>query len=111
MEARKMSDYGSSADTVVWLKALGASAAGRVLLLLSATREDKPSLAKLLGIMLYEIPLVCAFALLGWHVAPILGATDDNWRVTGTVMLAWGGQRGLDMLLQRFFPPNRGGGS
>lgn len=92
-------------DFWVWAKALAASAAGRALLLLNATRSDRPSLAKIVGVMLYELPLVCAFALLGWHAAGVIGASTEEWRVTITVMLAWGGQRGLDMVLQRVFPP------
>ena len=94
-----------SPDFWVWAKALGAAAAGRALLLLSATRSEAPSLAKLVGIALYELPLVCAFALLGWHVASIIGAEAEDWRITLTVMLAWTGQRGLDLVLQRIFPP------
>lgn len=86
-------------------KALGAAAAGRVLLLLNATRSEQPSFAKLIGVALYEVPLVCAFALLGWHIAAIVGAATEEWRITITVMLAWAGQRGLDLALQRLFPP------
>lgn len=89
----------------VWAKALAASAAGRALLLLSATRSETPSVAKLVGVALYELPLVGAFAVLGWHAAGVLGASSEEWRVTITVMLAWAGQRGLDMVLQRIFPP------
>lgn len=95
-----------SPDLWVMVKALGAAAAGRVLLLLlNATRSEKPSLAKLLGVALYEVPLVCAFAILGLHFAAIVGAASDEWRITITVMLAWTGQRGLDLVLQRIFPP------
>lgn len=95
-------------DSMVILKALAAAAAGRALQLLNATRKDTPSLAKLLGIALYELPLVCAFALIGWHAAGLVGASTDEWRITFTVMLAWAGQRGLDMLLQRLFPSRDG---
>lgn len=94
-----------SPDLWVMAKALAAAMAGRALLLLNATRAETPSFAKILGIALYELPLVCAFALLGWHVAGLLGAESDEWRVTVTVMLAWAGQRGLDLVLQRLFPP------
>lgn len=94
-----------SPDLWVIAKALAAAMAGRALLLLNATRAETPSLAKVAGIILYELPLVCAFALLGWHVAALLGAQSDEWRVTVTVMLAWAGQRGLDLVLQRLFPP------
>jgi hypothetical protein len=92
-------------DLWIWAKALAASAAGRALLLLNATRSDTPSLQKVIGIALYELPLVCAFALLGWHVAGLIGAATEEWRVTITIILAWAGQRGLDMVLQRVFPP------
>lgn len=92
-------------DSWVMAKALAAAAAGRALLLLNATRAEAPTLAKVIGIALYELPLVCAFALLGWHVAGLIGAESEEWRVTITVMLAWAGQRGLDLLLQRLFPP------
>ncbi len=94
-----------SPDFWIIAKAMAAAGAGRALLLLNATRAEAPSLAKVVGIMLYEIPLVCAFALLGWHVASILGAQTEEWRITVTVMLAWAGQRGLDLVLQRVFPP------
>lgn len=102
-ETRRMQDPGP--DLWVIAKAMAAAGAGRALLLLTATRSDTPSLRKIVGIMLYEIPLVCAFALLGWHLASILGAHTEEWRITVTVMLAWAGQRGLDMALQRIFPP------
>ena len=92
-------------DSWVMAKALAAAAAGRALLLLNATRAEAPTLAKVIGIALYELPLVCAFAELGWHVAGLIGAESEEWRVTITVMLAWAGQRGLDLLLQRLFPP------
>lgn len=94
-----------SPDAWVMAKALAAAAAGRALLILDATRRETPSLAKLFGIVLYEIPLVCAFALLGWHAAAILGASADEYRITITVVLAWSGQRGIDLILQRIWPP------
>ena len=94
-----------SPDLWVMGKALAAAGAGRALQLLSATRAERPSVAKIVGIILYELPLVCAFALLGWHVAGVIGAESDEWRVTVTVIMAWSGQRGLDLVLQRLFPP------
>ena len=98
-------------DTWVMAKALAAAAAGRALLLLNATRSETPSWRKVLGIALYELPIICAFALLGWHVSTIFQADADEWRITLTVMLAWTDQRGLDLILQRLFPsrPNDGG--
>lgn len=98
-----------SPDLWVMIKAMAASAGGRALLLLSATRSEAPTLAKIVGVLLYEIPVVCAFALLGWHVAGLFGARTDEWRITVTMMLAWAGQRGLDLVLQRVFPPKPGG--
>lgn len=94
-----------SPDAWVMAKALAAAAAGRALLILEATRRETPSLAKLAGIALYEIPLVCAFALLGWHVAMLFGAASEEWRITVTVMLAWSGQRAFDLVMQRVWPP------
>ncbi len=92
-------------------KALGAAAAGRALLILNATRQETPSIAKLVGIALYEVPIICAFALLGWHISPLLNATTEEWRITATIMLAWTGQRGLDLVLQRLFPTKHPSGT
>ena len=105
MGASRMDNPTPVPDLWVMGKAMAAAAAGRALLLLNATRSETPTITKICGVILYEIPLVCAFALLGWHGAALLGAQTEEWRITITVMLAWAGQRGLDMVLQRIFPP------
>lgn len=107
MEVQRMDGPGAP-DFWVVVKALMAAAAGRALLILNATRQETPSVQKLIGVALYEIPVTCAFALLGWNVAPLLGAHADEWRVTLTVILAWTGQRGLDTVLQRVLPSQPG---
>lgn len=103
MELRQVQDP-MTPDIWIAAKALAAAAAGRALLILNATRQETPSVAKLVGIALYEVPIICAFALLGWHVTPLLNANTEEWRITATIMLAWTGQRGLDLVLQRMFP-------
>jgi hypothetical protein len=87
------------------LKALAAAAAGRALLLLAAKRDAVPSWAKLCAIALYELPLIGALAFVGWHAAGWLWqSADDDARVVITVMLAWSGQRGADLIMSRLWP-------
>ena len=98
----RMNDFLENAP--VWLKALAAAAAGRSLLLLQARRDVPLTLRNLLTAILYEAPLIAAFALLGWHVAAVLGSEHESTRIVLTVMLANLGARGIDRLISRVLP-------
>lgn len=85
-------------------KALGAAFAGRALLLLDARRDMPITVRRILTAVLWEVPLICAFAMIGWHLAPLLGLDHENGRVVVTTLLANLGARGLDRLVARFLP-------
>ena len=88
-----------------WLKALAAAAAGRSLLLLQARRDTRPlSWHAVLTVLLYEVPLIAAFALLGWHAAALLHSDSENIRIVFTTLLAHVGARGMDRLISRVLP-------
>lgn len=87
-----------------WLKALAAAAAGRSLLLLQARRDVPLTLRRALTAILYEAPLIAAFALLGWHAAASMGLEHESTRIVLTVMLANLGARGIDRLISRILP-------
>ena len=85
-----------------WVKALAAAAAGRCLLLLKAQRGTTPlSWHAVLTVLLYEVPLIAAFALLGWHAAALLQFDSENMRIVFTTLLAHVGARGIDALVSR----------
>jgi len=90
-----------------WLKALAAAAAGRSLLLLQARRDTRLlSWQAVLTVLLYEVPLIAAFALLGWHAAALLQFDGENIRIVFTVLLAHLGARGIDLLVSRVLQPS-----
>ncbi len=91
-------------DAAAIAKALGAAFAGRALLLLEARRDMPITVRRILTAVLWEVPLICAFAILGWHVAPVLGMDDENARVVVTTLLANIGARGVDRLVSRILP-------
>ena len=89
---------------MAWWKPFLAAAAGRALLLLEARRDHPVTWQRILGIMLFEPPIIAAFGILGWH---LFGSVEsENNRVVFTLILAWAGQRGLDLLLSRIIPPS-----
>jgi len=98
-----MNDFLENAP--VWIKALAAAAAGRSLLLLQARRDVPLTLRRALTAILYETPLIAAFALLGWHAAALLSLEHESTRIVLTVMLANLGARGIDRLISRVLPP------
>lgn len=83
------------------LKALSAAASGRILLLVGLPRELHLTLRQVVTTALWEMPLIAAFALLGWHAAAVLGLVEESGRIVVTAMLANLGARGLDRLLAR----------
>lgn len=91
-------------DAPAWLKAMAAAAAGRALLLLEARRDVPLTWRRVMTALLYEAPLIAAFALLGWHSAALLGMQNESTRIVATVMLANLGARGIDRLVSRVFP-------
>jgi hypothetical protein len=92
-------------------KALAAAFAGRALLMLEARRDLPITARRILTAVLWEVPLICAFAMIGWHLAPLLGLDNENGRVVVTTLLANLGARGLDRLVSRILPapPPEGG--
>lgn len=88
-------------DIAAFLKALGAAAAGRGLLLLSATHYDRLSWGQLTRVVLYEMPIIGSVAFVGYHVAPMIGSADEHSRAVVTALIAAGGQRVIDMILAR----------
>jgi hypothetical protein len=98
-----MSDlFGHDGPTIV--KALAAAAAGRALLLLNARRDVPITLRRVTTAVFYEVPLIAAFALIGWHGAALLGLDNDSGRIVLTCILANLGARGLDRLITRVLP-------
>jgi hypothetical protein len=98
-----------SAADIVWWKPFAAAAAGRALLLLEAKRSEPITSQKILGVLLYEPCIIAGFAFLAWHA--FSGVQSEDIRLTATVLLAWTGQRGLEMLLSRFLPARPPGAS
>jgi hypothetical protein len=86
-------------------KALAAAFAGRALLLLEARRDMPITLRRVLTAVLWEVPLIAAFALIGWHAAELLGFESESARIVLTALLANLGARGLDRLVARILPP------
>lgn len=102
----RMSDFfGSDGSSI--LKALAAAAAGRALLLLDARRDVPITWRRVTTVLLWEIPLIAAFALIGWHGAELLGLENDSAQIVLTCLLANLGARGLDRLVSRVLPPVR----
>lgn len=89
------------------LKALAAAAAGRALLLLDVRRDPAITWRRAATVILWEIPLIAAFALIGWHGAQLLGLDNDSAQIVLTCLLANLGARGLDRLVSRVLPPVR----
>lgn len=87
-------------------KALAAAAAGRALLLLNARRDVPLTFRRMATAILYEVPLIAAFALIGWHGAEVMGLENDSGRIVLTCILANLGARGLDRLVSRVLPPS-----
>lgn len=103
LSARAMHDiFGTEVPAA--LKALGAAFAGRALLLLEARRDMPITLRRILTAVLWEVPLIAAFALLGWHGAELLGLESESGRIVLTALLANLGARGLDRLVSRVLP-------
>jgi hypothetical protein len=98
-------------DTVSALKALGAAFAGRALLLLDVRRDIPITLRRVLTVILWEIPLIAAFALIGWHVAALIGFDSESGRIVVTALLSNLGARGMDRLVSRVLPPPGGPGN
>jgi hypothetical protein len=94
------------ADGPAILKALAAAAAGRALLLLHARRDVPLTWRRAATALLYEVPLIAAFALIGWHGAELLGLENPSARIVLTCILANLGARGLDRLVSRVLPPS-----
>lgn len=90
------------------VKALGAAFAGRALLLLEARRDMPITMRRIMTAVLWEVPLIGAFAMIGWHLAPMLGFDNENGRVVVTTLLANLGARGLDRLVARILPASTG---
>lgn len=90
------------------LKALAAAFAGRALLLLDARRDTPITLRRIITLVLWETPLIAAFALIGWHGAGLLGLENESGRIVLTALLANLGARGLDRLASRIIPPSSG---
>lgn len=99
-------------DIMVSLKALLASAAGRALLLLQARRDVRVTWQKALAVLLYEPPLILAFAFLGWQATGAFGLDSEEWRLTVVSLVSWSGMKGVDLIMERLFPvrPSSGGG-
>jgi hypothetical protein len=89
------------------LKALAAAAAGRALLLLDVRRDLPITWRRFATAIVWEVPLIAAFALIGWHGAALLGLDNDSGRIVLTTLLANLGARGLDRLVWRLLPPQR----
>jgi hypothetical protein len=89
-------------------KALAAAFAGRALLLLGARRDQPITWRAIATVVLWELPLIAAFALVGWHAADLIGMDKESGRIVVTAMLAHVGARGLDRLLDRMLPPSDG---
>lgn len=87
------------------LKALAAAAAGRTLLMIYARSYRPLSLPTLAVLLAYEIPIVCAFALLGWNAASLMGLETDNEKIVATILLSHFGKIALDALLERILGP------
>lgn len=102
-----MHDY-LGPDAAAIVKALAAAFSGRALLLLEARRDMPITLRRVLTAVLWEVPLIGAFAMIGWHVAPMLGLDHENGRVVVTTLIANMGARGLDRLVTRILPPSGG---
>jgi hypothetical protein len=95
---------------IAWWTPFAAAAAGRALLLLEAKRSEPLTWQKILGVLLYEPCIIAGFAFLAWHANA--GVPSEDVRLTATVLLAWTGQRGLELLVSRFLPArNPGSGS
>lgn len=104
--ARAMNDF-IGTDWPAVLKALGAAFAGRALLLLEARRDTPITLRRVLTAAFWEIPLIAAFALIGWHAAALIGLESESGRVVLTALLANLGARGIDRLVSRILPPSQ----
>lgn len=91
------------------LKALAAAFAGRALLLLNARRDTPITARAMVTVVVWEIPLIAACALIGWHAAELLGFHDESARIVVTALLAHAGARGLDRLMARILPDIDGG--
>lgn len=105
-DATRMSElFGGDGPAI--LKALAAAAAGRSLLLLEARRDVPITFRRVLTAIVWEVPLIAAFALIGWHAAEVLGMDNDSWRIVLTALLANLGARGLDRLISRVLPPSQ----
>ncbi|MBR0651345.1 hypothetical protein GXW78_16855 [Roseomonas terrae] len=92
-------------DTAPIIKSLGAAFAGRALLILEARRDMPITTRSVLTLIIWEVPLIVAFALIGWHAASLLGFDSENGRVVLTALLANIGPRGIDRLVDRLLPP------
>jgi len=99
-----MSDPLGDAHPIV--KALAAAFAGRALLLLDVSRRAPITLRSVLTVLVWELPLITAFALIGWYAAEdLLGLNTDGSRVVFVAVLANLGARGVDRLLARVLLP------
>lgn len=101
--ARPMNDL-FGPDTAPIVKSLGAAFAGRALLLLEARRDMPLTLRTLITLAIWEVPLIVAFALIGWHAAGLFGLDSESGRVVLTALLANIGPRGMDRLVDRILP-------
>lgn len=91
-------------ESVSIAKAMAAAAAGRSLLLLNLRKREPITWRTVALVICYEIPLIAAFALLGWHAAGFLGLSTEDARVVVTVLLAMYGKTAVDVLLTRVLP-------
>lgn len=98
-------DNSFGSDWPAAAKALAAAFAGRALLLIDARRDAPITLRRILTAVLWEMPLIAAFALIGWHAADLLGFERESARIVLTALLANLGARGLDRLITRILPP------
>jgi hypothetical protein len=105
MARPRVSEHGLPPDWAAAAKALAAAFAGRALLLLNARRDEPITWRAIVAVALWEIPLIAAFALIGWHAAEVMGLHSESARVVVTAVLAHVGARGLDQIVARIFRP------
>lgn len=89
-------------DLALILKHLGAAAAGRVLLLLTVPRGPV-SLVSVLRVLVWEVPLIAAFAFVG-HFSGRAADMSEATTIVMTALIAHFGARGVDAVARRFLP-------